>query len=428
MPVMLRRRLGRALRNSSPAPGRVESIVGSRLTGWAADRGALERRQSVDVYVDGKLVRKAMADRVSSAAEAATGDALHGFEVDLPVRVFDGGRHQIWVRVPESSRVLEWSPGRSRVAALDGTEFVVGSDRQIGPYALEGADGWAFLVEDGNGNLDQLLGDLTITPRDLERYVELLSERQRRLAELGIPYLFAVAPSKESIHPRYLPDCSPELGSPTLGSQLISAARGDGLSVVDLHAPLRERAAAGERLYFKRDTHWTYQGGARSAARCLLETARAAGVSAAGVDESQVVWVERTIEEDLFDKPRVRLVAGRLHPLEHDQLPERELVKIPNKAAYGLPSIPTPAALEAATTPFTTVFRSEKRPDAPRAIIYSDSFGTQLVPFLGPAFSWSAWIRRAFVDVGLIESLHPDVVIHVVAERFLAVVPTEDVW
>ncbi len=379
------------------------------------------------MYVDGKLVRKAMADQPSSAAEAATGDALHGFEVDLPVRVFDGGRHRIWVRVPESSRVLEFSPRRSRVAAANRTEFVLGSEREIGPYALEGTDGWAFLVEDGNGNLDQLLGDLTLTPRDLERYVVLLSERQRRLAEIGIPYLFAVAPSKESIHPQYLPDCSPRLGAPALGSELVGAARHAGVDVVDLHAPLRDRAATGERLYFKRDMHWTYEGGGLSAATSLLEIVRAAGVPAADVDANEIVWVEHLIEEDLFDKPRVRLAEGRLHPLDDDKLPEHELVKIPNKNAYGLPSIPTPPALEAATTAFTTLFQSEKRPDAPRAVVYSDSFGTQLVPFVGPAFSWSAWIRRAFINVGLIESLRPDVVIQVVAERFLPVVPSEDV-
>src|SRR5262249_2981494 len=155
-----------------------------------------------------------------SAAEAATGDALHGFEVDLPVRVFDGERHQLWVRVPESGRVLDWPPSwRSRGTAADGTRFVVGCDRRIGPFALAGVAGWAFLVGAGNGTLGQLLGDLTPTAGDLERYVAVLTERQRRLAELDIPYVFAIAPSKESIHPEYLPRCSPQLGPPVLGSQ-----------------------------------------------------------------------------------------------------------------------------------------------------------------------------------------------------------------
>lgn len=88
--------------------------------------------------------------------------------------------------------------------------------------------------------------------------------------------------------------------------------------------------------------------GLTRAATLLLETARTAGVSAADIDASEIVWVEDTIEEDLFDKPRVRLGGGRLYPLEDGGLPERERVKIPNKSAYGLPSIPTPVALEAA--------------------------------------------------------------------------------
>ncbi len=425
---VLRQRRRRSRRDGSGLAGCIESLVGTRLSGWAADRDVLSQPQSVDVYIDGKLVRKAMADRASAMADVETGDALHGFGVDLPIRVFGGGRHSITALISGTAIALDPMP-EHRAPALVGTEFTPGRDRgQTGPYALEGTDGWGFLVEDGNGNLDQLLGDLTLTSTDVHRYLALISKRQRRLADIGIPYLFAVAPSKESIHPEYLPDCSPGLGPPVLGTQLIDAARNAGLPVVDLHEPLRERAAAGERLYYKRDTHWTYETGAWSAATRLLEAVRDAGVPAPRIDASEIVWADDPSERDLLDKLRVRFDDGRLYPIDEEHPPERERSKIPNRVAYRLLSVPTPPPIEASSSRSAGVLVSERRPDAPRALVFRDSFGTQLLPYVSLAFSWSAWLWSASVDLRLVESLSPDVVIQVIAERFLAVVPNDDVW
>jgi hypothetical protein len=93
----------------------------------------------------------------------------------------------------------------------------------------------------------------------------------------------------------------------------------------------------------------------------------------------------------------------------------------------GVRAVATPAHLEVSKTRPSVVLVNDERQDAPRAIVYRDSFGEHVRPFLAAAFSWSAWLWRPSIDIPLIERERPDIVIQIVAERFLAHVPTEDV-
>jgi hypothetical protein len=60
--------------------------------------------------------------------------------------------------------------------------------------------------------------------------------------------------------------------------------------------------------------------------------------------------------------------------------------------------------------------------------VYRDSSARWLVPYVGSAFSWSAWLWKATIDLALIERERPDLVLHVVTERFLPRVPYGDIF
>jgi alginate O-acetyltransferase complex protein AlgJ len=414
--------------------GAVLAVRDGRLSGWAADTADLQRRLSMDIYVDACLVRKCIADRWSGEAEAVLGDGLHGFEVQLPLRLLDGAVHYVSVAVSGVASSLpdgaHWSG--SNTSQPDGTRFERmrwGEDAPElpGPCLIEGRDGWAFLCNDANGSLDQLLGDLLFTDADVRLYRDILLRRQESLRRLGIPYLFAIAPSKETIHRETLPQVIPAHLQPALVGQLAAALEGEAVRMVDLHAPLRSAALGGAEVYYRRDCHWNWEGGL-IAARALLDVVRDVGVPGANLDERRISWISSSYRGDLVGKPRTRFLDGRLLNASGESEPDvLEPDRRPNLTAMGVRTLQTPERLEVSKTRPSVVLANEALPDAPRAIVYRDSFGEHVRPFLGAAFSWSAWLWRPSIDVSLIERERPDVVIQVVAERFLANIPTEDV-
>ncbi len=413
--------------------GAILAVESGRLVGWTADRGDLDRTLSVDVHIDGKLVRKALADRWSDAAASLTGDGRHGFAVELPTRVLDGGRHYMSATVAGALTLpvdLSWSA--SDASQPDGTRFERmswGADAPTlpDPRLLEGREGWAFLCDDANGNLDQLLGDLAFTQPDLRDYREILLARHEGLARLGIPYLFAVPPSKETIHPEYLPATDPPLRDPRPVGQLREALAGSDVRIVDMHAPMRAAARAGAELYYRRDCHWNFAG-ALVASQALLAALRETGFPDASLDEREPCYEDVSVKGDLTGKERVALVDGRLVPATPEMEPVvREPDRKPIFAALGLSRVETPARLKVSKTRETVILANERRPTGPRAIVYRDSFGDYLQPFVSSAFSQTAWLWTRTIDMPLIKRERPDVVIQVVAERFLAQIPYGDV-
>jgi hypothetical protein len=412
--------------------GAIQGVDAGRLVGWAADREDLDRQLSVDVNVDGKLVRKAVTGRWSDGAAKATGDGAHGFIVELPTRTLDGGRHYLSVTVAGELTLPEGpSWAAHRVSQPDGTSFErmrwgAQAPKLPEPRLLEGREGWAFLCDDANGNLDQLLGALRFTEPDLRDYRAILLARQEHLAQLGIPYLFAVVPSKEAIYPERLPTSSPQVGIPVLTGQLAAALANTDLQIVDLHGPMRAAARAGAELYYLRDCHWNFDG-ALVGSQALLGALRALGFAPAPLEEREIARVDVTVEGDLTGKERVALRDGRLVASTAELEPlVREPDRKPELTALGLRRAPTPDHLVVSRTRETVILENERLPNGARALVYRDSFGDYLQPFLSSAFSRTTWLWTRTIDLPLIERERPDVVIHVVAERFLAQLPYGD--
>jgi hypothetical protein len=296
------------------------------------------------------------------------------------------------------------------------------------PRVLKGKDGWVFLCDDANGNLDQLLGTLRFTDSDLRDYREILQTRHERLAALGIPYVFAIAPSKEAIHPEQLPETTPAVGPPDTARQLIEALAGSPVQAVDLHAPLRELVQSGQELYYRRDAHWNYDG-ALVASRTLLDAIRHIGLEVQPPSGGELTWEEEQFEGDLSNKPAVALVNGQLQAIvPHEPEQAVEVSRRPGLGSLGLRGISTPTHLEVSDTRPSVVVENRLKPRAPRAIVYRDSSARWLVPYVGSAFSWSAWLWKATIDLALIERERPDLVLHVVTERFLPRVPYGDIF
>ncbi len=411
--------------------GRIEAVSDGRLIGWAVDLAEPDRRLSLDVFIDNKLVRKVLADQPRADLLArGIGDGAHGFRVELPRHVLDGRRHYVGVAARGVGFGLPagGSFGERCVSAPDGSRFEMMRLDPLPPdlptpRVLEGEDGWAFLCDDANGNLDQLLGDLRFSESDLRDYREILEFNHHRLERLGIPYFFAIAPAKEAIHPERLPSTTPPVNAPETARQLLDALRDTPVQTIDLHAPLREAALAGQDLYYRRDAHWTYEG-ALLATQALLADIGDAGVAVRALATEKLAWLDERFVGDLAEKPTVALVEGRLEPVS-PQVPagSEEADRRPALDSLGLRKLEVPAHLAVSETRESIVLENHREPGAPRAIVYRDSSARWMLPFLAAACSWSAWLWKPTLDFELIERERPDFVVQIVTERFLPRVP-----
>jgi hypothetical protein len=123
--------------------GAVTAADGARIAGWAWDLRRSGEPVAVDVYADGALVEKVLADRHSQEAAAARiGDGRHGFSLDTPEHLRDSRPHAVQVRVSGTERVLAEGallaspPGQDKAAA----NFVACIDE----VNEKGIAGWAW--------------------------------------------------------------------------------------------------------------------------------------------------------------------------------------------------------------------------------------------------------------------------------------------
>ena len=87
--------------------GSVDVLSCSSISGWAADRNALNTSINVNIYDGSTLLTSAIASGARSDVGAYLGDAgLHGFGVQTPASLRDGTAHTITVRPGNSSSPL----------------------------------------------------------------------------------------------------------------------------------------------------------------------------------------------------------------------------------------------------------------------------------------------------------------------------------
>ena len=217
--------------------GRLESVLDGRAIGWAWDPERPDDALVVDVVVDGRPVAAGVADiERKMLADAGVGTGRYGFDIALPEELGAEPHHAILVTAgpkgaPLAAVDLFETTARSPDSIWQRTEFLPeGRDMPAayvpeeepppdpGEAALIGKGGWLFLRDDGNLTAEELVGAPLLSEGAVEQRAREVIDRQRWMRELRIPYLFAVAPMKERLYPKFLPDqglTSPEAASET---------------------------------------------------------------------------------------------------------------------------------------------------------------------------------------------------------------------
>ena len=313
-----------------------------------------------------------------------------------------------WLRFPEAfqryhddsfglrDKLLRWHNGLKVFVfgTTPSTRMVLGKQR------------WIFSTVERS--IEVFRGVAPLTEKELEYWRLTLESRRDWLAQSGIQYVHALAPSKQEIYPERMPARFKRVG-PTRVDQLGQYLRErSDVEVVDLRAALTRAKAEddggkGDFAYYPLGTHWTLRG----AAAATEELLGALSPRMVVPDEASDVPFGWSPVDDLQgDSWAARLyLADRL----------RQRVWRPG------------AEWEGARGAFTQGEDAARRlrwyeqddPMLPRALVLHDSFGQGFFELLPRYFSRTVFVWSHDFDQALIRSERPDVVLQVYVDRTL---------
>jgi alginate O-acetyltransferase complex protein AlgJ len=280
-------------------------------------------------------------------------------------------------------RLVRWqASARLRAFGVSSSEAVI-----------TGRDGWLFYADDGA--LDDYAEALPFTDVELELWRRTLQDTSDWLRAQGIPYLFVISPDKHVVYPEFMPDTIRPAALSRIDQLVDHLRHHSTVRVLDLR-PALLAAKARERIYHRTDTHWNDRGafvgyqqivqalapdvpGLRPPAREAFEPR---AVRSRGLDLAGMLGLTRVLaEEDLLLVPRRPAVARIVEP----RSPNRRLMH-----ARVVTEAPT---------------------QGPRAVVFMDSFGAGLIPFLSEDFSRVVYLWQTNMDPGVVRDERADVVI-----------------
>ncbi len=252
------------------------------------------------------------------------------------------------------------------------------------PDVVLGLDGWLYFAD----TLPDYTGSEPMTERELWCAARTLCLCREYARSQGADFLFTIAPNKASLYPEHLPRLYRSEGESN-ARRLAALLEGMGVEYADLFAAL---GGAEEELYFAADSHWNGRGAALGADTLLAalgrESAWYTGPFAAAEhrgDLAEMLYPARMITEP-------------------DWTPER-----PWTFTYTRP-------IRAAND---ITIRTEKEGADGSLLMFRDSFGNNLYPYLAEEYGSALFTRQTAYDLTAIAERQADTVIVELVERNL---------
>lgn len=271
-------------------------------------------------------------------------------------------------------------------AQLKAEPFATSPNDQV----IIGYDGWLFYAD----TMSDYLGQDMLTQREAENIAHNLSLMQDYAHSKGVEFVFTVAPNKNSIYPEYMQHYYVKAENPSM-DMLKEELEKRGVNYLDSFTLLRNQ---DEVMYYKTDTHWTYEAAAL-AANALLEAVdcEAVEVVEEGIDESFVGDIERMLYPDSATaEGTVVLSAGDWSLIGEGDVNDDD-IKTHSSGSGSL-------------------------------LVYHDSFGSKMVPFLAPAFEDAHFIKDIQYSLVDIDEERPDVLMIERVERYIDLLSKNSVY
>ncbi len=270
-----------------------------------------------------------------------------------------------------------------------------------------GKDGHLFLMR--KGVVDQYRNLPIFSENELQLICERLEKRRRWLAEQGISYYLTVAPMASTIYPDKLPDKYAPLPGRTSGlDQLIAALHErTGVSFIDMRAPLRAARAVRDP-YYTTDIHWN-PWGAFVGYRTLMDRI-ARDHPAVGPPCLPEDYIVEPDTNDQGDLALQMAINDKLTRVTYMMVPKQDF------RARDLAEEELPAS---AFFKYRPVFKQGPDPEAPKLLMFRDSFAVYLIPYLSEHFSRSVYVWSPVFIPDIVTREKPDIVVQELLEVFI---------
>lgn len=275
-----------------------------------------------------------------------------------------------------------------------------------------GAKNWLFYTHDRI--IEQHTGQDIFTPGQLDQWVARFEAIRASLARRNTPMIMMIAPEKNTIYPEMLPQFPKPPGTITRADQIAQRLKGTNIVFVDPRISIMAEKKDHPGLYFQADTHWGHRAAFVAYTLLAKELARQfPNFKPAKLGEYEAI--DTVVPSDL----------AYLLGLQNDIIVRGEVLKRKVAGPHEGVDIRQPSAKSGWGWPIS--FHKTLLADAPQALIFGDSFTDYI---LGPAFLYETVKNPIFthhnnltLNFSLVDEVKPDVVIVIIAERYLHVFP-----
>jgi len=273
---------------------------------------------------------------------------------------------------------------------------------------MVGHNGWYYwLGEDGHSLDRHYRATMDFSDAEAEGTVKELVRRSEWLASMGIAYVVAVVPDKFTIYPDHLPNWVARSPKASPYDRVRDALARDGrVAFVDLRAPLLA-AKARERVYYKTDSHWNFNGAIVGYDEIMRVVARKLGGKLPQI--APVMRPAHVPGVDFYSGDLLQMLGMPSRMGEDDVAPLSKVLGDTTRCARRTDKGEFPGF----------EFYACDKPGLPRAVVLRDSMAIPLIPLLSENFSRAVYVSSRSLDRELIEREKPDVVIEELVERSL---------
>ena len=275
------------------------------------------------------------------------------------------------------------------------TSGIFGTSSQSG--VIDGTDGWLYYADTlGDWQRSNIMSE-----RTLFAGAHSLAMLQEYLNTRGVDFLFAIAPNKNTLYPDNMPYYYVQGEGATNRELLIPYLKSEGVNYIDLTAILSgaiSLAGTGDVLYHQTDSHWTNEG-ATLACSAMLITLDVPHYAYYGTDYETRRDLEGDLSAMLFPaypvlEDEIYYTAGPVYEYK---------TEVENNFAYRIETYGSGDG---------------------SLLMYRDSFGNSLLPFMAESFGYSLFSRSTALQISDIEAASPSVVVIEKVERFLSQLAT----
>lgn len=265
-----------------------------------------------------------------------------------------------------------------------------------------GTDGWLYY----GGTLPDYLGQNRLSDRELRSIAHNLALAQGYVEGLGARFAFAVAPNKNALYPGHMPYYYLASEGPSNWERLVPYLDEAGVDYVDW-----KRLFAGDSgvWYLKTDSHWDNRGALMAANELLSATGRRGLLLDVG---------SATARADFMgDLESMLMPFGAQPEVNYYYAGYNE-----NEGGYAETDAPdlkwdfTEGSERAVTASWT---QAESDAGQGSLLMFRDSFGNALLPYLASSFERSAFSKMVPYNLPTAAQLSADTVVIERAERHL---------